>query len=104
MIEKKCQAHMHVIQLVTRSDKAGERFVRAHVFMNEDKHSDQGTPSSAQTATVRFNWRGNRPRMGKRSMCPACGYLYHAPAMGLCLQCGEGEVVDVSYDDPPQNI
>jgi len=51
----------------------------------------------------RFNWRGNRPRMGKRSMCPLCGGGCSGPAGRLCMECGEREVVDVSYDDPPQN-
>lgn len=47
----------------------------------------------------KFNWRGNRPRMGKRSMCPACGFLIHAPAGATCFQCGQRETEDVSYDD-----
>lgn len=59
-------------------------------------------PSSAKKPAFRFNWRGNRPRMGKRAMCPACGDLYAGQGGGLCFQWGEAETVDVSYDDPPQ--
>jgi hypothetical protein len=37
----------------------------------------------------RFNWRGNRPRMGKRSMCGACGCMIASAPFGLCPRCGK---------------
>ena len=73
---------------------AGARFPKAH--------GERETAPRMQPG-YRFNWRGNRPRMGKRSMCPLCGAGYAGPAGGLCNECGEREVVDVSYDDPPQD-
>jgi hypothetical protein len=61
-----------------------------------------GPISSAKKPAYRFNWRGNRPRMGKRGMCPLCGFIHAGPGGFLCIECGERVTVDVSYDDPPQ--
>lgn len=48
-----------------------------------------------------FNWRGNRPRMGKRAMCGVCGCLIHCQPMAECPQCGSIDTMhDVSYDNP----
>lgn len=53
--------------------------------------------------TPRFNWRGNRPRMGKRAMCGTCACLFHVAlpkdTRVPCPACGEGVLYDVSYDD-----
>lgn len=58
---------------------------------------NQRKPANAKT---RFNWRGNRPRMGKRAMCAACGLLIAGTPHILCPQCGlPDRMVDVSYDD-----
>lgn len=53
----------------------------------------------------RWNWRGNRPRMGKRGMCGACGCLINAKVEegATCPQCGESTLTDVSYDDATGN-
>jgi len=54
----------------------------------------------AKNKGKRFNWRGNRPRMGKRSMCGVCGCLIHCAPHAQCPQCGVvGTMRDVGYDD-----
>lgn len=68
---------------------------RGHRGNDREPKSADGRP----IVRPRFNWRGNRPRMGKRSMCPLCGAIYHAGSGGLCIECGEREVIDVSYED-----
>lgn len=83
-----------------------ENHAKSMVKMNiHNKINPEGndTPESAIKPQIQFNWRGNRPRMGKRSMCPLCGHLYHCAAGGLCGECGQRETVDLSYDDPPRN-
>lgn len=48
----------------------------------------------------KFNWRGNRPRMGKRSMCGVCGCLVHCAPPAQCPKCGEvGAMHDVGYEN-----
>lgn len=49
----------------------------------------------------RFNWRGNRPRMGKRGMCGSCGCLIHIKVNegDTCPSCGQPSMSDVSYED-----
>lgn len=58
-------------------------------------------PSKKGDETPRFNFRGNRPRMGKRGMCGACGCLVSAKVSegDICPQCGQPSMSDVSYDD-----
>ena len=53
------------------------------------------------SAKPKFNWRGNRPRMGKRGMCGACGCLVSIKAKegGDCPECGQPSMTDVSYDE-----
>lgn len=49
----------------------------------------------------RFNWRGNRPRMGRRSMCGMCGWVITMEMKegSTCWVCGEPAMHDISYDD-----
>lgn len=50
----------------------------------------------------RFNWRGNRPRVGKRAICPACATIFRfevGKIAPLCGICGEAFLEDVSHDD-----
>jgi len=75
---------------------------------NENEAKTIGTaeaqPSCAPAAcstTSRFNFRGNRPRMGKRGMCGACGQIVCLKVSegDTCPACGQPSMSDVSYDD-----
>lgn len=61
-------------------------------------------PMPVEKKAKRFNWRGNRPRMGKRSMCVVCGCLIHCAPFSQCPRCGEiGAMYDVGYEDKEDN-
>ena len=44
-------------------------------------------PFSAKKPAFRFNWRGNRLRMGKRAMCPECRFLLAGQAIDEDFVC-----------------
>lgn len=53
-----------------------------------------------QQMEKKFNWRGNRPRMGKRAICGICGALKNGAPSAQCPACGQVDCMhDVSYDN-----
>ena len=75
---------------------------RAMKLNTQLKQKSEGLlPASAGSTTSRFNFRGNRPRMGKRGMCGSCGCVVCMKVSegDTCPQCGQPSMSDVSYDD-----